>query len=358
MILVILITACSGDVKNQEKEDSPITETLLLKNFKPRSIYNLTETLVEKAKYPIIDMHSHVYAKNSDEVSQWVETMDAVGIEKTVILSHLHGPDFDSVVDMYSGYPDRFDIWCGIDYSACETDSFHRTAIAELKRCVEKGAKGVGELGDKGKGLFYSKPPAWGMHPDDDRMVAIWRAVAELGLPVNLHVADPKWMYEKMDSTNDGMMNAFKWRLDNQEGIRDHGEMMDILERTLQKNPNTTFVACHFANCSYDLSIAGRLLDTYPNLYLDNSARYAEVSAIPRAAGKFYTAYQDRILYGTDMGRSLNMYRMTFRLMETADEHLYLPYNSYHWPLHALDLPDEVLEKVYRKNAAKIMRDS
>jgi predicted TIM-barrel fold metal-dependent hydrolase len=212
----------------------------------------------------------------------------------------------------------------------------------------------VGELGDKGKGLYYCKPPAWGMHSDDPRMDPLFEKCAELGMPVNIHIAEPKWMYEKMDSTNDGLMNAFEWRLDNQEGIVDHQGMIDILERTVQRHPNTTFIACHLANCCYNLSIIGNLLDKYPNLYIDIGARFAEFSAIPRTASAFFIKYQDRILYGTDMGREDDMYKITFRLLETADEHIYDNRFGYHWPLHGLNLPDEVLEKVYRTNAMMI----
>jgi len=194
------------------------------------------------------------------------------------------------------------------------------------------------------------------MHADDPRMDPVWEKCGELCMPVSIHVADPKWMYEKMDSTNDGLMNAYTWRLDNQPDIVDHQGMVDILERTVKKHPNTIFIACHLANCSYDLNIIAKLLDSYPNLYIDISARYAEICATPRATASFIEKYQDRILYGTDMGTSAEMYGITFRLLETADEHIYNESFSYHWPLHGLNLPDKVLEKIYRLNAKKLIK--
>jgi predicted TIM-barrel fold metal-dependent hydrolase len=88
---------------------------------------------------------------------------------------------------------------------------------------------------------------------------------------------------------------------------------------------------------------------------VDNSARYAETAAIPRFTAKFYEKYQDRILYGTDMGTKQEMYRFTFRILETLDEHFYAhDVSSYHWYLNALGLQDLVLKKVYRENALKI----
>jgi hypothetical protein len=101
-------------------------------------------------------------------------------------------------------------------------------------------------------------------------------------MPINIHVAEPIWFYQPMDSTNDGLMNAYHWRLDNQPGIVGHQGMIQILERAVKRHPKTTFIACHFANCDYDLTILGDLFDKYPNLYADISARYAETAPIPR----------------------------------------------------------------------------
>ncbi len=332
-------------------------QSLLLKDFRPESIYNLPVTRVEKARFPVIDMHSHPYPESIGALDRWVRTMDETGIRKSIILTYAYGAAFDSLVSVYSRYPDRFELWCGFDYRGYESSAFPESAIRELKRCRQMGARGVGELGDKGKGLFYSKPPAWGMHPDDDRMAPLFAACAAMDMPVNLHVADPKWMYEPMDHTNDGLMNAYKWRLDDQEGITGHEGMIRILENTLKKNPETVFIACHFANCTYDLNIIGRLLENYDNLYVDISARFAEFSPIPRTAAGFFIKHQDKILYGTDMGQATDMYQLTFRILETADEHFYAhQHSSYHWSMHGLHLPDTVLEKIYFRNAEKIIQ--
>ncbi len=330
--------------------------TLLLKDFRPESIYKTPVNIVEKAKFSAIDMHSHPYPKTAAELDAWVKVMDKAGIEKSIILTYVYSDKFDSLVQVYSRYKNRFELWCGFDYSTYKDKDFPKKAVKELERCYKSGARGVGELGDKGKGLFYSKPSAFGMHPDDDRMVALFAKCAELKMPVNIHVADPKWMYEKMDATNDGLMNAFTWRLDNQEGIVDHSGMMDILDNTVKKNPNTTFVACHLANCSYNLNIIGGLLDKHSNLFIDISARYGELAPIPRFAKAFFEKYQDRIVYGTDMGTNSSMYQVTFQILETADEHFYnREHFSYHWPLNGFNLPDEVLKKVYHDNAIKIL---
>lgn len=350
-ILIIVTFKCS------DKKNNNNPEALLLKDYQPRSIYKIPQTEIMKASFLIIDIHSHPYAQDPDEIDQWVKNMDSANIEKTVILTMAVGAEFDSIYHLYAKYPDRFELWCGFDYSGYDKPGFGPAAVAELERCVKVGAKGVGELGDKGKGLFYCKTKAHGMHLDDPRMDPLLEKCADLELPVSIHVADPQWMYKSMDRHNDGLMNAYEWRLDNQPDIVNHAGMIDILESAVKRHPRTTFVACHFANCSYDLSKLGELLDTYPNLYADISARYAETAPIPRFTGAFYKKYQDRLLYGTDMGFDLEMYRITFRILETEDEHFYeTDQFGYHWALNGFGLSKNILEKVYRTNALKLIQ--
>ncbi len=350
VVMLLLLSATGLSATEQSQPDA-----LLLKEFRPESIYRTPQTVVPKAKYRAIDMHAHVYARTAEQIDRWVRLMDEAGVEKAVVLTGMTGKAFDDVCSLYAGHPDRFELWCGFDYTGYDQPGFGPAAVKELERCYKMGARGVGELGDKGKGLFYCKPPALGMHLDDPRMDPLLEKCAELRMPVNIHVADPYWMYLPMDAKNDGLMNAYRWRLDNQPGIVGHEGMMDILERAVKRHPKTTFVACHFANCCYDLNRLGRMFDRYPNLYADISARFAEVAAIPRSAGRFCEKYADRLVYGTDMHCSLDTYRITFRILESADEHFYAwSHFSYHWPLYGLALGDDVLEKVYRTNALKI----
>ena len=340
--------------RKEPEQTSP--ETILLKDYRPRSIYKIPVTDVPKAKFPIIDMHSHAYAKTPEEISEWVRNMDEVGIEKTILLTETSGQEFSDVQRRFAAYPGRFEIWCGFDYTGYDQQGFGPQAIRALEKCHQAGAGGVGELHDKGKGLVSSSVNAFGMHPDDARMDSLFERCGQLGMPVNIHVADPIWMYEPMDNTNDGLMNAFHWRLDNQPEIVGHSGMIDILERTVQKHSNTTFIACHFANLDYDLVRLGQVLERHPNLYADISARYAETAPIPRFAAKFYAKYANRLLYGTDMGFDKEMYQITFRILETWDEHFYQSEMfSYHWSLNGFGLPNEILRKVYRTNAEDIL---
>lgn len=335
-------------------------EDIRLMNYRPQSIYRIPKTTIAKAKFPVVDVHSHDYVRSPAEIDEWVRLMDHYGIRKTILLTKSTGPRFDSLVTKYKAYPTRFELWCGFDYTGYATDpNWTRHAIQELERCQRLGAKGVGELGDKGLGLYYDYPTkAYGMHIDDPRLKPLLKRCGELGMPINIHVAESYWMYQKVDSTNDGLMNAAKWHVFlNQPDILNHGQLIQTLENAVRANPGTTFIACHLANCDYDLTILGKMFDQYPNLYADIAARYGETASIPRYMKKFYERYQDRLLYGTDMGISDQMYQTTFRILETADEHFYeVERYQYHWPLHGFDLSDGVLKKVYADNLDKLMR--
>lgn len=329
-------------------------EELKLKDFRPKSIYKIPVTTIKKAKFPAVDMHSHDFAKTNEEVNQWVKTMDEAGIEKTIILSGATGGRFDSIYSKYAKYSHRFEVWCGFDLNGYENQGWSEKAVRELERCIKVGAQGIGELSDKGFGLSYSR--GFGPHIDDPLMKPLLKRCGELNIPINIHVAEPLWMYLPMDSTNDGLMNAYTWRIDStQKGILGHAALIKTLDNAVRDNPNTIFIACHYANCEYDLSILGSLLDKYENLYADASARFGETSPIPRYMASFYEKYQDKLLYGTDNIPESHMYEITFRILETLDEHFYY-YRFYHWPSHGFGLKDNVLKKVYQENAKKILK--
>jgi uncharacterized protein len=333
-----------------------LQDTLLLKDYRPKSIFRVPETKVLKAKYPAIDMHMHApRGENTEALAKEVlKAMDETGVEKTIIFCGT-GETFDRNAAAYGKYPDRFELWCGLDFTGIDKPGFGPATIAELERCVKLGAKGVGEVHDKGMGLGrieIAKP----MHINDPRMDPVLTKMADLGLPFNFHVGDPKWMYEPMDETNDLLWEAYHFRLDNQNvvGLED---MLLTLEDALRKHPRLIFITPHFANLTYNLAELGRLFDKYPNLYADISQREAYVGSIPRYAKEFMEKYADRLLWGTDQGYSLSMYRNSFRIWETYDDHFYAwDVSNSPWVLYGVGLNDVTLRKIYRKNALKILK--
>ena len=206
------------------------------------------------------------------------------------------------------------------------------------------------------------------MHPDDPRLDMLFDKCVELEIPLNIHFGDDIWMYENKDIYNDGLMSGWTFGIDSsmREGmgrfIVKEG-MISIMENTLKRHPENIIIACHFGNLTNDLDRIAGLLDKYPNLYVDNSAKYAETATIPRFASSFYRKYQDRIVFGTDWVPTADMNRIAFRILENLDEHFYalgyfnLPLSiGYHWPMNGFGLENDILRKVYRENALKIIR--
>lgn len=352
--LALAATQVSAAEALETPERSTAPDHLLLKDHRPKSIFKISVTRIEKARFQVIDVHSHAYARTPEEVDRWVRTMDEVGVAKTVVMTGATGARFDELLALYSRHRDRFDVWCGIEFAGFDQPGYGPAAIAELERCARAGAAGVGELSDKGGGL---RGNSGGMHLDDPRMDSLLDRCAALGLPVNVHMGEDRWMYEPMDQHNDGLMNAFKWRIPPSPEVLGHDKIVATLGRAVAKHPQTTFIACHYANCCYDLALLGKMFDAYPNLFADIGARFGETAPIPRYMAEFFTRYQDRLLYGTDMGYAAEMYRTTFRILESADEHFYAQdLFNYHWPLHGFNLKPEILEKVYRANALRILK--
>ena len=344
-------------------------DKLLLKDYRPKSIFKIQHTDINKAKYPVIDVHCHG-VRPPDQIDRWIQLMDAAGVEKTVIFTGASNADkFSEVLKRYSKYPGRFDFWCGLDFTGSEEVGYGPNAVKALEECHRAGAVGVGEITDKGMGLGHSVgdfPPGakqatrMGPHPDDPRMDVVWDKCAQLGMPINMHVSNIVWVYYSQDYTNDGLMNEFPWRLDDKPGILGHEGLIQSMDRMLAKHSQTIFIFCHFANLDYDFSRLGQFLDRYPNMYVDNAAQFAETAAIPRATAQFYQKYPDRVLYGTDMPYHERMFSTTYRILESLDEHFYeqdLYFNfDYHWPMHGIGLPDAVLKKVYGDNARKLFQ--
>lgn len=354
--IAVLATACCNQPATTQDDNA-----ILLKNYRPQSVFVLEEHHPAQAKFSCIDMHSHAYRETVEEIQEWAKILEENNIERVVVHTMASGEEFERLYDLYKGVSDRFEPWCGINYSAWGTPDFEKVALEDLERCAKKGAKGVGELGDKGRGETFclNHFPQNGIkntaHFDSDVYDAIIEKCAELGLPISFHAADPIWMYLPLDEKNDGYMNAEKWAIDTSDpDVDDFETVVNSFVNAVKKHPNATFVACHLINLNHDYARLGAILDENPNLWLDISARHCETAATPRATKAFYEKYQDRVMFGTDNDPERRMYATQWRVLETEDEHFYDD-RAYHWPLHGFGLSDTVLKKLYHDNAEKFM---
>lgn len=336
----------------------PMDDVLLMYHAPISSVVN-DKSFIPRAKYPVIDVHTHVYPErgkgsSSEKLDNWVRTQQEVGVEKTIVLTGATGERFDECVEFYLGaYPDRFQLYCGMERNDIAGPDYPDRLVKELERCYRMGARGIGELTDKGYGLTGDRDLAPGerLHPDDPRLDDFWAKAAELNLPVNIHIADHPSSWQPPDVFQERTPIFQRFNQYKGDGLS-YGELIDIFPRLLKKHPETKFIACHIANQGNDLGGLAGIMDEFPNLYLDISARDYELGRTPRAAAVFLNRYRDRVMFGTDMGMDKSMYQAWWRLLESTDEYMT---GRIWWPYYGLGLSSSLLKKMYRTNSLKIL---
>jgi uncharacterized protein len=339
--------------------------TLLLKDFDPKPMVHAAVHEVARAKYPVIDVHNHVndaLGINGREISaaEVVRRMDAVNVRKIVILTGMWGDKLQVVIDkMIKPYQDRFLVFTQIDYSQIDDVNFAEESIAQLHDAVRRGARGVKVLKDLGLGVKDKSGKLIAV--DDPRLDPIWEECGKLGIPVAIHTTDPEAFFTPIDRHNERYEELNQNPTWSFYGPQFPSKQTLLAQRNhlFEKHPDTKFIALHVANWPENLDVVSYWLDKYPNMYVELGARQAELGRQPRRAHKFFLDYQDRILFGTDSEPEEAMYANYFRWLETADE--YFPYWGYpgqgRWEIYGLELPDSVLEKVYSRNATRLLAE-
>ncbi|MDC6354060.1 MULTISPECIES: amidohydrolase family protein [unclassified Robiginitalea] len=324
--------------------------------------YNPTSTLVvpahptEQAKFPFIDMHSHHFRMPTQDLSELVAAMDSLNMAVMVNLSggsgdHLRG----AVANVRAHYPNRFVVFANVDFDSVGAPGWGQRAAAQLEADVENGASGLKIY--KSLGLRNTDINGDRVAVDDPRLDPIWEKCAELGIPVLIHSADPRSFWDPMDSLNERWLEL-KLRPRRKRSNTDPAPWQQIIDeqhRVFKKHPNTRFVNAHMGWYANDLDTLSDLLDEMPNMYVGIGAVIAELGRQPRRARKFFIDYQDRVVFGKDAWQP-SEYPTYFRVLETDDE--YFPYyKKYHafWAMYGLDLPDDVLRKLYYENALKLL---
>ena len=348
----------SGPMKYGVPLVSGPMDSILLKDYDPQSNLIVPVTKVDRARFPVIDAHTHSYMcqiHKREDAASWIRTMDEVGIETSVVFTDAIGEQFDQQARLFRPFGKRFAVYCSMDARHIDLPDYSSRAVRELERCVQNGARGLGEITDKGWGMQGDPeaplPRGQRMHPDDSRLDPLWQRCAELHIPVNIHIADHPSCWQPLGPHQERTPDFQSFNLYGKD-VPSYKELLAHRDRMLAKHPQTKFIAAHLGNQGNDLASLGQSLDRYPNLWVDISARDYEVGREPRFALKFITHYQDRILFGTDMGCDAAMYRGRWRMLETADE--FIPGRQW-WRLYGLETPAPVLEKLYTANAKRIL---
>jgi predicted TIM-barrel fold metal-dependent hydrolase len=341
---------------------------MLLENFRPRSKLVTKTTLVDKPRFPVVDAHNHLAAPfgggwDQKPLNELLDLLDEVGVTHYVDLDGGWGEDilYHHLDYFKTKAPERFQIFGGVDWSKWQSlgDGFPEWATSRLKAQKEAGAQGLKIW--KGFGLHVKDHSGQLVKVDDPRLSPIWDAAGELGLPIVIHVADPVAFFDPIDETNERWeeIGAHPDWAFNSPTFPPFMEIMDGFKNLVTRHSSTTFIGAHIGCYAENLEWVGQMLDVCPNYYVDISARFSELGRQPYSARKFFIQYQDRILYGSDMGPDLDVYRLNYRLLETDDE--YFNYNPGEIPLqgrwyaYGLHLPDDVLQKVYSTNARRVL---
>jgi predicted TIM-barrel fold metal-dependent hydrolase len=330
---------------------------LRLSDFTPISQLKAPVSVIEKPRFPVIDYHNHLDAQSPLEV---LRVMDAAGVEKLVNITMLTGDGAIEVIDRFhKAAPDRFATIGWMDWSGIERSDFVQLSMDRLERLVEHGACGIKFWKDLG--LTVRDASGELLRVDDERLAPIIDKATELDIPVVFHTGDPIAFFSPIDRYNERYEELAAhpdWSFYGSQYTYSKPELLEQFSHVVARHPKTTFVGAHICECSEDLAWVGKLLDSNPNLSVDISSRTAELGRQPYTARKFFLKYADRILFGTDLLPDVEMYRLYYRFLETADEYFEYPSHASRqgrWNVCGLFLPDDVLEKVYRDNALKML---
>ncbi len=372
-------SAIASLAQAQQPQTKP--QPLDLKDFEPKSMLHVKETFVAKARFPVIDIHTHLAFTNTsgaqpksiprgkpDEV---LAAMNRKNIRAMVNLTGGYGPALEECLNMWhKPHPERFIIFTEPWFSKISESNYPQFQAEQIERAKQLGAKGIKVL--KTLGLFLRENVTTGklVKIDDRRFDPMWDTAGKLNLPIAIHTSDPEAFFLPIDRFNERFeeLNAHpSWSFHGQD-FPSNRELHEARLRVIARHPKTHFILLHVGNAE-DLQWVSQWLDKYPNTSVEIGARIGELGRQPRAARKFFDKYQDRILFGTDavpngvetpqqiFGDKL--YEIYYRFLETEDEYFdYAPAPvppQGRWRISGLGLPDGILRKVYHANAQRIL---
>ncbi|MCX2719607.1 amidohydrolase family protein [Lentiprolixibacter aurantiacus] len=331
-------------------------QEMSFEEYNPPSTLVVPGKEVPRAKYPFVDIHSHQFRMATQDLSALVGDMDRINMAVMVNLSGRSGEQLKQAVDnVRQNYPNRFVVFANVDFDGIGNPGWTENAVRQLEADVRNGARGLKIY--KSLGLRYKDVNGKRVAVDDPRIDPIWARCGELGIPVLIHSADPKSFWDPMDSNNERWLEL-KTRPGRKRSDTDPAPWQQIIDeqhRMFRKHPGTKFINAHMGWHANNLGKLSDFMEEMPNMYVGIGAIIAELGRQPKNARKFFIKYQDRILFGKDAWNP-SEFPTYFRVLESDDE--YFPYyKKYHafWAMYGMDLPDEVLRKVYYKNALSLL---
>lgn len=332
-------------------------QEMSFEDYEPRSTLVVKQTRLTRAKYPFVDVHSHWWQAgemSEAELADLVREMDAMNMAVLVNLSGGSGERLKAAIDRMNAYaPGRFVQFANIDFDGFGEPGWTERTVAQLREDVQHGAQGLKIF--KNLGMYVTDPDGHRVPTDDPRLDPIWALCGELGIPVLIHTGDPAPFWEPHDRFNERWLELKERPRRKRPPEPSWEQIMAEHWNVIRKHPGTRFISAHLSWLGNDLGRLGTLLDELPNMYTELGAVLAELGRQPRTARAFLIRYQDRVLMGKDAYEP-SEYHVYFRTLETDDEYFdYYRRRHAFWKLYGLDLPDEVLRKIYYENALRII---
>jgi predicted TIM-barrel fold metal-dependent hydrolase len=329
-------------------------QDISFEDYNPKSTLVVPGKIIKRAKFPFIDVHGHQYQMATQNLTPVIAAMDTLNMGIMVNLSGRSGENLKKAVqNIADHYPNRFVVFANVDFDGAGGEGWIEKTVSQLKQDVKNGARGLKVY--KSLGMYNKDAKGERLAVDDERLDPIWKTCGELGIPVLIHSADPKSFWDEFNADNERWLElkTHPRRKRNDTNPAPWEQIIAEQHNMFKKHPETTFINAHMGWYANNLGKLGKLLDEIPNMNVGIGAIIAELGRQPRFAKTFFVKYQNRILFGKDSWKP-EEFPTYFRVLESADE--YFPYHKkYHafWPMYGLDLPDEVLKKVYYKNALR-----
>ncbi|MFT3787172.1 MAG: amidohydrolase family protein [Tepidisphaeraceae bacterium] len=334
----------------------------LIRDYEPVSTLVTPITHVDKPRYPAVDFHCHWTA--AQEPAFLLRKMDDLGIAYAVNLSGGSGSPLQAMLDRF-GPPShgRLITFANIDFTSIDDPDFPSHTAAALESAFAHGARGLKIF--KNLGLTIRDRSGKLVAVDDPRLDLAFETCGRLGMPVLIHSGDPLPFFQPIDALNERWTQLKRhpdWSFADRSTYPTWDDVIAQRNRLIARHPKTTFVVAHMAEAGNDYATLAGWLDAMPNMYIDISGREAEIGRQPFASRRFFIQYADRILFGTDRypGRpDQPRYKPYYRILETSDEYFDYFDNGFaptgEWKVYGLNLPNDVLEKIYSTNALRLL---
>lgn len=343
-----------------------------ISQYAPLSKLKVSRTHLPHAKFPVIDVHTHLgfrLSRDPESLAKYVELMDRQNIAVSISLDSKLGNE-GVHLKFLRPHGDRLMSFAHIDFVgdgdrekpatwACNQPGFVRLTCQQLKAAKSKGICGVKFF--KTFGLNVKRANGDLHKIDDPLWFPVWETCGELGLPIIMHTADPMAFFDPIGPKNERFEELLRhpdWSFYGDQ-FPSRESLLEDRNRVIEKFTDTKFIGAHVANSSEDLAVVGQWLDRYPNLSVEIASRIGELGRQPFTTKAFFETYQDRVLFGTDGPWPEIRLSYYWRFLESNDE--YFPYSEKlpppqgFWNIYGVGLSDSILEKIYFRNAMQII---